>query len=310
MLIYRTVDTFLDSQSVVALGCFDGVHIGHMAVIKEAQRVAKMIGYPLSVFTFDTPPRNFFLPDSVPVICTPEEKLSLFEAAGVDISVCVPFDETMVNTSAEDFINDILIGRMRAAYVVCGYNYTFGKKGTGNAELIRAVCERSGIGVSIIPEQTLDGVSVSSSLIRSTVMDGDMEYAAALLGRPFFLTSRVVDGQHLARRLGFPTVNTLPPSGHLLPKRGVYVTMIRFDKEKRYGITNVGIRPTVDTNILCAETHIFDFDGDLYGKDINVEFLHFLREERRFNSVEEMSVQVKNDIETAKHYISKQDIQR
>ena len=296
-----------DSPCVVALGCFDGVHKGHRAVILAAKERARSLGLGLTVFTFAQPPKNFFAPLSVPVITDVAHKLSLLDQLGVDETVCVPLGEQIFSVSAESFVTDILLGRLKARHVVCGYNYTFGANGAGTPELIRRVCASRDIGVDVVPEYALDGTPVSSSIIRETVENGDVARAALLLGRPFSLISTVVDGQHLARRLGFPTVNTVPERGLLLPKRGVYVTAIRFDGEKRYGITNVGVRPTVDTNILCAETHIFDFNGDLYGKEITVEFLHFLRDEVKFDSVDAMAEQVRRDIESAKEYIKGQE---
>lgn len=305
MLVYRTLDVDITVPCAVALGCFDGVHVGHRAVIKEARKRADELGCALLALTFDEPPRNLFAKDKVPTICSTEEKLSMLDGLGVDVAVCVPFTADILEISAEDFVRELLLHRMRAIHVVCGYDYTFGKGAMGNASLIENICAPMNVGVDIIPEQTLDGVAISSSLIRKSVSEGKMEYASALLGRPFSLTLRVTHGQHLARRLGFPTVNALPPNNRLLPKNGVYVTEIYADGEKHYGITNVGIRPTVDTNIMCVETHIFDFNGDLYDKEITVSFLHFLREERKFDSVDKMATQIKSDINSAKRYIEK-----
>ncbi len=305
MLVYKDAKIQLNSPAVLALGCFDGVHIGHKAVINEAKQIAVSLGLSLAVFTFSEPPRNFFSPCSVPLICTKEKKLELLQENGVDIAVCVNLSKEILSTKADEFINDILIGRMNALHIVCGYNYTFGKNALGNVGLISDICKRKSIGVTVIPKFMYKNTPVSSSLIRQSISEGKTEYASKLLGRPFSICSTVVNGQHLARRLGFPTVNIIPESKQILPKNGVYVTRVSFDGIKKFGITNVGVRPTVNTELLCVETHIFDFDGDLYGKEICVEFLHFLREEKKFSSVESMASQILSDIDTAKEFISK-----
>ncbi len=304
MRVFNSLNFSLDTPCAVALGCFDGVHLGHTAVIGEAKKHALRLGIKCALFTFESSPRNFFLPDSAPLISSVEAKLAIFEDLGVDICVCLPLSEEIFNTDAVSFAEDIILGKMRAAHISVGYNYTFGKGGAGNTRLLHKICSSAKIGLSVLPEQKIGEVSVSSSQIRALVADGDMEGARALLGRCFSLSSRVVDGQHLARTLGFPTVNTIPERGLLLPRRGVYITRIKFSGAEYFGITNVGIRPTVGTQIECAETHIFDFEGNLYGKKITVEFLHFLREERKFQSVAEMAEQIKKDIEEVKFLLS------
>lgn len=304
MLIFNSTNIKSIQSSVIALGCFDGVHLGHMAVIGKAKEQARQCNLPLTVLTFEEPPRNFFSDTRIPAISTLEEKLELLDKAGTDIAVCLPLSKEIFSISPEAFIRDILIGTLHASKIVCGYNYTFGKNAGGNTDLLRTVCNSEKIELSVIPPLTYNGAPISSSLIRSAIEKGDVEYAAKLLGRPFSITETVINGQHLARTLGFPTVNTIPASGRLIPLHGVYVTKIHFKNQEKYGITNVGIRPTVNTNILCAETHIFDFDGNLYNEKITVEFLHFLRKERWFNSVEQMSVQVNNDIQEAKNFLS------
>lgn len=300
MQICNTSDILLSAPCVVALGCFDGVHIGHQRVIEIAREQADRLGVPLTVFTFDEPVKNFFAPDSTPLLCSTEEKLKLFEELGTDITVCVPCDKEILSMPADEFINEILLHRLHAVHAVCGYNYTFGKNASGDTMLLTELCKKNNVGASIVPCLEYKGAAVSSSAIRQALSLGNVEYAAELLGRPFTVSAAVINGQHLARRLGFPTVNTVPDKKHALPSNGVYVTETVFDGKKKYGITNVGIRPTVGTDILCTETHIFDFEGDLYGKTVTVKFLRFLRNEIKFPSIEEMARQIKKDIEHAK----------
>lgn len=300
MLIYHSTDVLLDSPTVVALGCFDGVHIGHASVIQKAKQIAQARSLPLAVFTFQEPPRNFFSPRSVPLICTTEEKLSILSSLGVDAVFCMPLSREIFEMNAEAFVRQTLLLKLRAKHVVCGYNYTFGKNALGTPALIQSVCEESDVGLDVLPETELGGTAVSSSRIRAAISDGNVEEARALLGRPFSITSRVVDGQRLARKLGFPTVNVLPDERLVLPRKGVYLTLTTVDGKSYRGITNAGTRPTVDTKFVCVETHLLDFEGDLYGKLIKTEFLRFIRDERSFPSVDDLAEQVKKDINSAR----------
>ena len=313
MELFHTLPHATQTPSVVALGFFDGVHLGHRAVIRKAKERALALSCSCTVFTFSQPPRNVLSPGSVARITDEEDKEAALRDLEVDRILSIPFDETIRTLSPEDFFHGILLGRLNARHLVCGYNYSFGKGGEGDVSLLRALCEKEGIGLTVLPDVTVGSISVSSSAIRHAVRDGRVEEARALLGRPFSHALPVIDGQKLARRLGFPTMNqSLPP--HLLsPRHGVYVTRIFLphEKEPRFGITNVGIRPTVGGGAVFAETHIFDFEGDLYGQNIRVEYLTFLRAERPFPSVESLAQQVRTDIETARRYLaqkSKEDV--
>ncbi len=305
MRSYKTIDFYTDSPTVVALGCFDGVHLGHRAVISEAVKIAKETGRQSAVWTFNDSPRNFFSPGASPMITDHSEKRRLMRSLGVDIFISVPFDEDMCELSAEDFFSEIILKRLSACHIVCGFNYSFGKLGRGNTSLLRELCEKSGISLTVIAQVAVEADAVSASGIRRAVSEGDMEAAERYLGRPYSISATVTDGQKLARRLGFPTINQLLDPYSLIPRKGVYLTRASVGRKKYYGITNVGIRPTVKENTLCAETHLFSFSGDLYGKQVRVEFLRFLRDEVAFSSVDELAKQVESDISIAREIIKK-----
>ena len=306
MNVFHSIDYHSNTPTAVALGCFDGVHLGHASVIRGAKEQAVRLGVPLAVFTFTEPPKNFFLPHSVPLITTPEEKEELIDSLGADLLLSIPFDRTIASLSAEEFLETVLRDRLKAAHIVCGFNYSFGAKGTGNTDLLSAFCKKNGIGLTVMPPLSIDGAAISSSLIRQTIEKGDLPTVRRLLGRNYSLSGRVVDGQKLARRLGFPTVNQVLRPGLAVPRYGVYVTKIRGIEPHTdfFGITNVGMRPTVNGTQLCSETNVFDFEGDLYGKELRVEFLAFLRPEQKFDSVDDLRRQVESDITDAKAYLA------
>ena len=306
MKIIHSIQFCSDTPSVVALGCFDGVHLGHASVIRSAKETALRMGVPAAVFTFSEPPKNFFFPRSVPLITDPAEKERLIERFGTDLLVSVPFDAAIASMSAEQFLRDILCKRMKAVHIVCGFNYTFGAKGAGNVELLCSFCQENGIGLTVMPSITANGQTVSSSLIRQCIEAGDLPSVHRLLGRNYTLSGKVIDGQKLARRLGFPTFNQEIDSRLAVPRHGVYVTRIHGVEASPalFGITNVGMRPTVKGTLLCSETHIFDFDGDLYEKDLTVELLSFLRPEIPFPDLDALTSQVQSDILEAKRYLA------
>ncbi len=305
MRVYSTINYSASSPCVVALGCFDGVHLGHKTVIKQALNIAEKKGCSCAVWTFDEPPKNYFLSRAVPLITDKAQKRKLIGQLGVDKFISVPFTKETSKISAEDFFFEILKKRIKAVHIVCGFNYSFGAGGKGNVELLRRLCEETHTGLTVLSPVTVSGITVSSSSIRDALLSGDPETAEQLLGRPFSLKTVVINGQRLARRLGFPTLNQEFSSGGLVPKYGVYVTRVYIANRKKpyYGITNVGVRPTVGGTSVFAETNIFDFSENLYGKSVKVEFLHFLRDEQKFDGLEALTAQVNSDIDNAKKYI-------
>ena len=300
MKTYTSLDFKLNTPSVVALGCFDGLHIGHRALIKEARIAADESGLPLAVFSFTAPPKSFFIKSSVPVLTDMNEKKRLMALLGVDILISVDFSAEIAALSPENFFESIIRQRLCAASVFCGFNYRFGKGANGDAALLEYLCKENSIDFSAIPSVSVDGVTVSSSEIRSLLAGGDVKGASKLLGRKYSIRSSVISGQQLGRLLGFPTVNQLLSHTSAPLRNGVYLTRTRVGRHLWRSITNVGVRPTVDGSTLCAETHLFGFDGNLYGRNIRVEFLEFIRPEQKFASVEELTAQVLKDIKKAK----------
>ena len=293
----------VNSGSVVALGCFDGVHIGHSKIISSAVELAKEMSLESVVWSFQAPPKSFLSGQGANALTTLEEKKSLMRALGVNVFICAPFNEKIARLSPYEFFDEILVKRLNARHIFCGFNYRFGYKGGGDAELLRSLCEKAQISLTVFDEISIDNGAVSSSAIRAYLVNGEMELAERMLGRPFFLRGRVIDGQHLGRVLGFPTVNQDVPRDKMSVRSGVYLTRVKIGRTVKYGITNIGMRPTVNGTMPVCETHIFDFNGNLYGKMITVEFLRFIRGERKFDSLNELTEQIEKDVNTAKKYM-------
>lgn len=306
MKFYTSARTKINTESSVALGCFDGVHIGHSKIISTAVSTAKERSLTSVVWSFQAPPKGILSEktDSITVLTPPTEKKRLIRNLGVDVLFCVPFNEKIAKLSPRDFFENILIKNLNAKHIFCGFNYRFGYKGEGDTKLLGALCEEFGISLTVIDEITVDNVTVSSSAIRSYLLSGKLENAQKMLGRPFALKGKVNDGQHLGRTLGFPTINQEVPKNKIPIKSGVYLTRVKFGKTLKYGVTNIGMRPTVNGTEPICETHILDFSGNLYGKNVTVEFIKFIRGEQKFNSLDELSKQVNKDISEAKRHIN------
>ncbi len=289
----------MNKKRIVLLGNFDGVHIGHRALIRRGRLEADRRCVPLTVWTFDT-----LFP---PALTASEDRAGLLRACGVDEIITESF-ERVKNLLPTEFVSKILKERLNAELCICGYNYTFGKGGKGDPKLLEALCRENGIEVLTVERVTLVGEDVSSSAIRRKLTDGDIEGANKLLGRPYFLYGTVKKGAQKGRTVGMPTANFYP-EGLCLPKNGVYATVTRLPwGEILPSVTNIGTRPTVnDGRGISAETYIIGFDGDLYEKKIKVEFIGFLRPERRFDSLDEVYRAVKLDIEKAKTIFEKRN---
>ena len=285
-------------ERVIALGFFDGVHLGHGALLRRAAEEAKKRGCESAVFTFDRPPKEVITGVPCPLINSPEDRAELVKRLyGIDEMIMVPFDDEMRTTPWDRFVTDILVGRYGAVHLVAGHDHHFGHRNQGSPELLREKCTELGLGCDIIPAVTIDGVTVSSTHIRKLLEEGDVETARAFLGHPHVLTQTVGHGRQLGRTIGIPTANLVAPPHVLLPKRGVYAAKITLPDGRAFGgVTNVGVRPTVNNGQdVTVEPWILDFDGDLYGQAIRVEFFRRLRDERKFESLEALKAQIETD---------------
>ena len=303
----------LEKKTSVALGNFDGIHIGHREIFLAALSAAKEHDLKSLCFTFSNHPFNFILrrddrdPDAVKLICTEEEKIALIEDMGFDILVNVPFDEFIMTMQAHDFFECIVRNKLNAGYVSVGFNYTYGARAMGRPDTLRSECEAAGIGLSVHDAVVVDGEVVSSTLIREMISTGNMEMTAKLLGRPYSFTGTVRHGKRLGSRMGIPTINIPAPDRQMLPPNGVYFSRILIDGAEYNSVSNIGLNPTVNDDIRrkTIETNIFDFDDDAYGKEVTVFFDHFSRGERKFRDKEELFAQITRDCENALNYRKK-----
>lgn len=299
MLVTQDITTPRESPSAVALGFFDGVHMGHRAVIASAVEAARERDLAPRVFTFlpDGPTQE--TKRGLTLLQTEEQKEAILERMGVEEVICPPFASFRAMTP-ERFVRDFLDKALGAKELFCGFNYHFGKGGAAGVRELAALCGPLGIKVTALPPVLWQEEVVSSTRIRRCIREGELEEANEMLRSPFTLSAEVVHGKGLAGRLSWPTVNQIFPTGFTIPRHGVYWSRVRLEGRQWDGVTNVGVKPTLHETNLTMETYILDYSGDLYGRVIPVSLLSFLRPERQFSSVEELSGQIHKDIETVR----------
>ena len=286
-----------EKKRVIALGFFDGVHLGHAALMNKAVEVGAEKGFIPSVMTFDTHPVSLVFGQPVPLINSSTDRAGIIERKfGINDIIILKFDEKTASLKWNEFIR-LLFGKYNACHLVAGQDFRFGSGGGGDSEKLLAECKRLGLGCDIIPEVSLDGVAVRSTVIRVQLLKGEIEKANRFLGHPHVLTGFVCRGQQLGGKLGFPTANMNFEKDVLSPAFGVYATKVILDNRSEFfSITNVGVRPTVDdTNTIYAETHIFDFDGILYDKQLRIEFHSYMRKETKFSDISKLKEQISDD---------------
>lgn len=288
----------LPIQTVVTIGKFDGFHLGHRKLLSAVLQERKC-GYASCVVSFSTP-----VDMQRSVIYTKEEQRKLCESMGIDVLAEYPLDESIKEMSGEQFVKEILCDRLRAKAIVAGEDFRFGKNRSGDISLLKSLEETYGYRTVCVPKVTEADIRISSTGIRSLLAEGKVAEANKQLGRPYAIFGEVLHGKKLGRTLGFPTMNLIPSMEKLLPAYGVYVTKTKVDDKWFDGITNIGLRPTVDSDeLVSVETHLFSYNGDLYGKQVEVQFIQFLRPERKFADVAALKAAMLEDVKSAKAYL-------
>ena len=291
----------MPEKTFLCLGNFDGVHLAHRALLDQAKKLRSRLSADTAcgVFCFSAPTADYLLQVPPAHLCTLEQKLELFRQCGMDYAFVADFPSVR-EMSPKEFIQQILKEQCNCAGAVCGFNFKFGKRGEGTAELLK---DALGAPVEIQKAVTHGGEPISSTRIRRLLQDGLVEEASVLLCRPYSFKSSVIHGKHLGHKLGAPTINQILPKGMLIPAYGVYITDCEIDGKHFRGVTNVGVRPTVEKNAqVNCETYLLDFCGDLYEKEITVAFLKRIRPEQQFTSQEELQMQIHKDIDFARNY--------
>ncbi|MBV9242092.1 MAG: bifunctional riboflavin kinase/FAD synthetase [Acidobacteria bacterium] len=291
--------------TVLTLGVFDGLHLGHQRIMNRVVERARVLGGVATAITFDPHPRAVLHPESAPpLLQTLDQRLANFDVLGIEQAIVVKFDPEFASQPAEQFLRDVIHDRFHAKEVYLGQGFAFGRDRGGNIELLRSMAGELGFVADEVAEVQVHGQRVSSSAIRRLLLDGRVNLARRMLGRPYGVEGIIVRGLRRGHTIGFPTAN-LTPRNRVIPRHGVYATATLIDSVWRRSITNIGVRPTFEENAdPSIETHIFDFDGDLYGDVLRVRFLHRLRDERKFSGIDELRAQIERDAARARNYFA------
>ncbi|TWR28386.1 bifunctional riboflavin kinase/FAD synthetase [Mucilaginibacter achroorhodeus] len=301
MKIYHHINDFTRVENaVVTIGTFDGVHIGHRKIIAHIKDLAKRTGGETVILTFFPHPRMILHPEdeSLKLINTINEKAELLEQLGIDHLIITPFSRDFSNQTAEEYIRDILVNQIGTKTIVIGYDHRFGKDRQGGLQDLLRLSPRYGFEVVEIPEQDINDVAISSTRIRAALLENDIHIANECLGYPFFITGKVIKGDQLGRQLGYPTANLLIEESYkLIPDDGIFAVRVNVNRRQYKGMAYIGHRPTVNGMSRNIEVNIFDFNDDIYNQQLRMEFLHFVRSDIKFASLDELVVQLGKDRE-------------
>lgn len=295
----------IDEDSVIAIGKFDGVHKGHRALIDQVLSLGKQYNLKTVIFTFVPSPADFFgLTDGYSIM-SEQEKIFVLEDMGIDYLVEFPFNTETAGMEPVVFIEDMLCKQLKAKYIVSGSDVSFGKGGKGNYELLQELSDKNGYKTIKIDKIKINGDEISSTLIRKLITKSNIENANTMLGQPFMAKGQVITGNKIGRTIGFPTINVMPDSKKVLPKNGVYYSQVLVDGVLYNSISNIGVKPTIaDDNDVLIETYIYDFNADIYGKDVIVYLLEFKRPEQKFSGLAQLTEVLNRDILDGQKYFS------
>jgi len=306
MQLYRTIPAQANASRVLAIGNFDGVHLGHRALLDRLVATARQHGLPPAVMTFEPHPRELFAPEQAPARLTSlREKLALLEACGVEEVFLLHFSRKLAGLTAEEFIDRVLVQGLAVRHLIIGDDFRFGKGRAGDFGMLQAAGQRHGFSVEAMHTIESDGERVSSSAVREALAAGELEHAARLLGRPYCIAGRVVHGDKIGRKIGWPTAN-IQLKRKRLALAGVFAaTVSGLDKRHLPGAASLGVRPTLGRGLRpVLEVHLFDFDREIYGQHLSVHFLHKLRDEMKFDSFEALSAQIARDVQATQDYFA------
>ena len=310
-IFHGTENANIQKPTVLTLGVFDGLHLGHQQIMAKVVERARATASTATAITFDPHPRAVLHTASAPpMLQTLDQRLANFEVLGIEQAIVIPFTRAFASHSAEAFLKEFVHERLQAKEVYLGQGFAFGKGRSGNIDLLRQMSGELGFVADEVPEICLRGRRISSSSIRRLLAEGRVNLARRMLGRPYGVEGVVERGQRRGHTIGFPTAN-LQPQNRVIPKFGVYATATLINGRWRRSITNIGVRPTFEEAAAPSiETYVYDFDGDLYGHVLRVRFLHRIRDERKFGGIDELTAQIRNDSQRAMNYFERPGVKR
>ena len=309
-IFHGTENANISRPTVLTLGVFDGLHLGHQEIMRKVVERAKAVEATATAVTFDPHPRGVLHPDSAPpLLQTLDQRLANLEVLGIEQTIVIPFTREFSGQPAENFLSEVIHDRLHAKEVYLGKGFAFGKDRGGNIELLRSMSEKLGFVADEVDEIRLRGMRISSSKIRKLLAEGYVNLARRMLGRPYGVEGVIIRGNRRGHTIGFPTAN-LKPHNRVIPRYGVYATATLIDGTWRKSITNIGVRPTFESEAdPSIETYVFDYDGDLYGDVLRVRFLHRIRDERKFKGIDELQAQIEKDSRRARNYFRHKGVQ-
>ncbi|MCA0430236.1 MAG: bifunctional riboflavin kinase/FAD synthetase [Bacteroidetes bacterium] len=299
LTISNTTNFRIEKPCVATIGTFDGVHLGHQKLLQQLNKAKQTLGLQTVVLTFDPHPRKVLFPEQtdLKLLSLTNEKLDLLKNYGVDVSVVYPFNKAFAGLEAEQYVSDILIKMLNVKHLIIGYDHKFGKNREGNFNLLKQLSLKYNFTVEEISAKDIDNITISSSKIRKAIEFGDVELAKNYLGHYYFTKALVIKGKQLGSKIGFPTANLkVMDTDKLIPNIGVYFVSVEIETKIYYGMMNIGTNPTVESTLdIKQEVNIFDFEGDLYNQTIKINFIKRLRNEIKFDNLEQLILQIKND---------------